>query len=27
MKFKELYDMGVITEEEFNAKKKQLLNI
>ncbi|PFH88506.1 hypothetical protein COI81_13275 [Bacillus cereus] len=27
MKFKELCDMGVITEDEFNAKKKQLLNI
>lgn len=26
-KFKELYDMGVITEDEFNAKKKQLLGI
>nr|WP_265183423.1 SHOCT domain-containing protein [Bacillus anthracis] len=26
-KFKELLDMGVITEDEFNAKKKQLLNI
>ncbi|APH18878.1 PH domain-containing protein [Clostridium botulinum] len=26
-KFKELLDMGVLTQEEFNAKKKQLLNI
>lgn len=26
-KFKELFDMGVITQEEFNAKKKQLLGI
>ncbi|HFR4185387.1 SHOCT domain-containing protein [Bacillus cereus group sp. MYBK40-2] len=26
-KFKELLDMGGITEDEFNAKKKQLLNI
>ncbi|MEK4578926.1 MULTISPECIES: PH domain-containing protein [Bacillus] len=26
-KFKELLDIGVITEEEFNAKKKQLLNL
>ncbi|MFM2565127.1 PH domain-containing protein [Bacillus sp. GX] len=26
-KFKELFDMGVITEDEFNAKKKQLLDI
>ncbi|PEN08616.1 PH domain-containing protein [Bacillus pseudomycoides] len=26
-KFKELCDMGVITEDEFNAKKKQLLGI
>ena len=25
--YKELLDSGVITEEEFNAKKKQLLNI
>ncbi|MFD4853896.1 PH domain-containing protein [Bacillus mycoides] len=27
IKFKELCDMGVITEDEFNAKKKQLLGI
>ena len=27
IKFKELYDNGVITQEEFEAKKKQLLNI
>ena len=26
-KYKELMDMGVITQEEFNAKKKQLLNL
>ncbi|MEH6940760.1 PH domain-containing protein [Bacillus sp. JJ722] len=26
-KFKELLDMGVLTEEEFNAKKKQLLGL
>lgn len=26
-KFKELLDFGVITEEEFNAKKQQLLNL
>ena len=26
-KFKELLDMGVITQEEFNAKKKQLLGM
>lgn len=26
-KFKELLDMGVITKEEFNAKKKQLLGL
>lgn len=26
-KFKELLDAGIITEEEFNAKKKQLLNL
>ena len=26
-KFKELFDMGVITQEEFDAKKKQLLGI
>lgn len=26
-KFKELLDMGVITEEEFNAKKKQILGL
>lgn len=25
--YKELFDSGVITEEEFNAKKKQLLNL
>jgi len=27
MKYKELVDAGVITEEEFNLKKKQLLNL
>lgn len=27
MKFKELFDSGVITQEEFEAKKKQLLGI
>ncbi len=27
LKFKELFDMGVITEEEFNIKKKQILGI
>ena len=27
MKFKELLDKGVITQEEFEAKKKQLLNL
>ena len=26
-KFKELLDMGVITQEEFDAKKKQLLGL
>ncbi len=26
-KYKELYDAGVITEDEFNAKKKQLLGL
>lgn len=26
-KFKELYDQGIITEEEFNAKKRQLLGL
>ena len=26
-KFKELLDMGVLTQEEFNNKKKQLLNL
>lgn len=26
-KFKELLDSGIITQEEFNAKKKQLLNL
>lgn len=25
--FKELYDLGIITEQEFNAKKKQLLGL
>lgn len=27
LKFKELMDQGIITEEEFNQKKKQLLNL
>ena len=27
LKFKELLDMGAITQDEFDAKKKQLLNI
>ena len=27
LKFKELLDVGAITEEEFVAKKKQLLNL
>jgi predicted Zn-dependent peptidase len=26
-KFKELLDLGIITQEEFDAKKKQLLGI
>lgn len=26
-KYKELLDSGIITEEEFNAKKKQLLDL
>ena len=26
-KFKELLDMGILTQEEFNAKKKELLNL
>lgn len=26
-KFKELYDQGVLTEEEFQAKKEQLLKL
>ncbi|MBR5601424.1 MAG: SHOCT domain-containing protein, partial [Clostridia bacterium] len=26
-KFKELLDMGIITQEEFDAKKKQLLGL
>lgn len=26
-KYKELYDMGVLTEEEFETKKKQILNL
>ena len=26
-KYKELLDMGVITQEEFDAKKKQLLGL
>lgn len=26
-KFKELLDIGVITQEEFNEKKKELLNL
>ena len=27
VKYKELLDMGIITQEEFDAKKKQLLNL
>ena len=27
MKFKNLLDIGAITEDEYNAKKKQLLNL
>ena len=27
IKYKDLYDQGVITEEEFSAKKRQLLDI
>ncbi|MBO0962948.1 SHOCT domain-containing protein [Neobacillus sp. MM2021_6] len=27
LKFKELLDSGIITEEEFEAKKKQLLGL
>ena len=27
MKFKQLLDCGAITQEEFNAKKKQLLGL
>jgi len=27
LKFKNLMDQGIITEEEFQAKKKQLLNL
>ena len=27
LKFKELLDVGAITQEEFDAKKKQLLNL
>ncbi|WP_257143293.1 SHOCT domain-containing protein [Bacillus wiedmannii] len=27
LKYKELLDQGIITEEEFQAKKKQLLGI
>ena len=27
MKFKELLDSGVITQEEFNEKKKELLGV
>ena len=27
LKFKELLDMGVLTQEEFDAKKKQLLGL
>ena len=27
MKFKQLLDGGIITQEEFNEKKKQLLNL
>ncbi|MBE6008914.1 MAG: SHOCT domain-containing protein [Lachnospiraceae bacterium] len=26
-KYKELLDMGIITEEEFTAKKRQLMDI
>lgn len=26
-KYKEMYDLGIITEAEFNAKKKELLHI
>ncbi len=26
-KYKELLDMGAITQEEFNKKKKELLNL
>ena len=26
-KFKELLDMGIVTQEEFDAKKKQLLGL
>lgn len=26
-KYKDLFDSGTITQEEFNAKKKQLLNL
>ena len=26
-KYKELFDSGVITQEEFDAKKKQILNL
>ncbi len=26
-KFKELLDMGIITQEEFDAKKKELLGL
>lgn len=27
LKFKQLLDVGIITQEEFEAKKKQLLNL
>ncbi|WP_142344673.1 SHOCT domain-containing protein [Bacillus cereus] len=27
LKYKELWDQGIITEEKFQAKKKQLLGI